>query len=518
MADPSPMKKVLVVSLVVLILGGMVGADEGFNTRELQQRFSHNIRKYTLKNGLRVILMQNGTSPSLALYLKVGVGSANEPFDRAGTAHFLEHLLFKGTTRLGTIDYEREKPYLEQLIAEGERIDALERRLLDPLLGKEQRTQLQQELEILNRRFALWQKQAARFVISEEDSQIYSRAGQVGYNAYTSTDVTNYQIKLPKNRLELWAALESERFLNPVFREFYPERKVILEERRMRYDTKPSSLLYELYIKTAFGFSPYGKPVIGFESNILRMKHSETLEFFRNNYIPSRMVIAIVGDLNFDETFQIIERYFSRLPERAEPEFPPITLAPQRGKQIAWLEAKSTPQFITGWRRPAITHQDSVALEMLGRLLTDGQTSRLKKRLVLEEKIASSVSAYTALPGEKLESMFTVFCSVYSEEQYPLAEKMIAEELSKIATGEVSDKELLKIKNSYLAELIGSLTANAGLADNLSYYELMLGDYNHFFTSLDAIAKVTAQDLSRVAKTYFTDSGNTTVYMKPLHR
>ena len=204
-------------------------AAEKFNVSEFQKTIEAKIQKRTLSNGLRVIAMRQTSSPTIACYLKIGVGSANEPFDQSGTAHFLEHLLFKGTPTMGTTNYKDEKVYLEQIEADGERIDSLERTLLNPLLTADERAKIAARMKVLENRLERWQKSAQKFVISEEDSQAYSLAGQMGYNAYTTTDVTNYQIKLPAHRLEMWAELESNRFLDPVLREFYPERKVIKE-------------------------------------------------------------------------------------------------------------------------------------------------------------------------------------------------------------------------------------------------------------------------------------------------
>ncbi|MDW8305807.1 MAG: pitrilysin family protein [Leptospiraceae bacterium] len=491
---------------------------EVFSTQELKERFEKNIRKYRLQNGLRIILMRNGISPSLALYLKIGVGSADEPLEAMGVAHFLEHLLFKGTTKIGTLDYRQEEPYLQQIFTEGERLDELSLQLLNPLLTQEQKSLLEKEKKKAEERLHMWEKLASRFVISEEDSQIYNLAGQVGYNAYTTTDVTNYQIKLPSNRLELWAAMESDRFLEPVFREFYAERRVILEERRLRYDTKPFGLLYELYLSTAFGLSAYGKPVIGYPQNIPYLTYSQTRRFFEEHYHPSQMVIAVVGNLDFEETYKILEKYFSRLPAGKPPSFVPISSLPQKGRRLAWLEQDSTPQFITGFKRPSVHHPDAIAFEVLARLLGEGQTSRLKKRLVLDEKIASQVIVYSSVPGDKLETTFAIFCSLYSEKHYELAEKAIWDELEKVANGTIDPRELEKIKNGYIVDLLETLQTNAGLADNLSYYELMFGDYRVFYRFLDELNKLHVDDLARVAREYFVMEKNTTVYVKPINR
>lgn len=504
--------------LFFLLIAPVVPADqeEKFNLAEFRKGIEGKIQKRTLANGLRVIAMQQTSSPTVACYLKIGVGSSDEPFDQSGTAHFLEHLLFKGTKQMGTTDFAAEKVYLEQIEADGERIDSLERALLNPLLTDAERRKMIAALAVLNDRLERWQKKAQQYIISEEDSQAYSLAGQMGYNAYTTADVTNYQIKLPAHRLEMWAELESNRFLDPVLREFYPERKVIKEERRMRYDSRPTSLLYELFLKTAYGFSPYGKPVIGFEKSMHRLRLRETREFFNANYVPSRMVIAIVGDIEFEKTFRIIDKYFGRLKARPAPEFPPTVYEPQKGRRLAWLEAKNSPAMITGWSRPPVTHKDDRALEVLSRLLGDGQQSRLVNRLVIRDKLAGDVKVGSSTPGEKLDNQFTIFADVFDAAHYSDIEKAIADELEKLKTEGPAPEELQKIKNRYIAEIVHTLQQNAGMADTLSYYELLLNDYGKMFTVFEEISEIDPARIRQVVAAYFRETTNTTVYLKPM--
>jgi predicted Zn-dependent peptidase len=508
----------LLIYLTSVTAYAMAEATESFDLPAFRIAAEKKIRKKTLPNGLRIILMRQPSSPTIACYLKIAVGSANESFDQAGTAHFLEHLLFKGTPTMGTTNYSEELKLLRQIEAEGEKLDSLERTLLNPLLTDSQRSNLKKRMAEQEKLLARLQDEAQKFVISEEDSLAYSLAGQVGYNAYTTTDVTNYQIKLPSNRLAMWAELESNRFLQPVLREFYPERKVIQEERRMRYDTQPTSLLYELFLKTAFGMSPYGKPVIGFEKSMHRLRLRETRQFFERNYIPSRMVITVVGELEFDEAFATLEKYFGRLKARPTPEFPPTVYEPQRGRRIAWLEATGSPAMITGWIRPPAMHEDDKALEVLSRLLGDGQTSRLVNRLVIQDKLAANVKVNAATPGEKLENLFTIFVEVFEATNYSAIERAITEELERLRTQGPTAEELTKIKNRYIAEIVLTLSQNAGMADTLSYYELLFNDYRKLFTSFEEINEVDAAKIMTVIAKYFTDTRNTSVYLKPLQK
>ena len=504
------------ILLICLISLPLFSADsEKFDIQAFKKSVSQRIQKRTLKNGIRVILMRQTQSPTIACYLKLGVGAANEPFDQAGVAHFLEHLLFKGTSVMGSRDYANEKIHLEHIETLGEKMDSLERQSQDPLLTPAQKKQIQSKIEKLTADLYSEQSKAQQFIISEEDSQAYSLAGQVGYNAYTSSDVTNYQIKLPAHRLAMWAELESNRFIDPVFREFYPERFVIKEERRMRYDSRPYAQLYELFLKTAFGFSPYGKPVIGFEKSMHRLRLRETREFYEKNYTPSRMVIAIVGDIQFDETFSLIEKFFGRLKSRPTAEFPPTEFEMPKGRRIAYLNAKNSPIMITGWARPNVLHEDDRSFEVLSRILGEGQTSRLIERLVKKEKIAVDIKIATSTPGEKLANQFTIFAEAYRSEDYAKIENAIAEELKNLREKGPTERELARIKSRYIAEFVHAISQNAGLADTLSYYEVMLHDYQKMFSALEEIESVTPEMIRKLVARYFIDTSNTTVYLQP---
>ncbi|MDH4199911.1 MAG: insulinase family protein [Spirochaetia bacterium] len=503
----------IVIAILCFIQSINIYSINSSEIEKIKIKFTSNTRMYTLKNGIRVILLQNKLSPTIACYIKIGVGSANEPFDQAGTAHFLEHLLFKGTRLIGTTNFKKESPYLEEIAKLGGEIDDLKLKIMEPLVDRKARDEYSKKIAVLQKQLIKAEQNASQFVISEEDSRVYSLAGQIGYNAYTSQDVTNYQIKLPKNRLELWAYMESSRFQDPVFREYYQERDVIQEERRMRFDSNPHSRLYELFNSVAFGFSPYGKPVIGYANNIPNLKLGDTRHFYDTQYIPSRMVIAISGDIDYEASLEIIKKYFEKIPDRPEPPSPPIAFEESLGRKTAELTADSTPYLITGWSKPSIQSPDSPAYEVLSRILTDGQTSRLVKKIVIDEKLAQSIGSESAVPAEKLTTQFAFFVAPYEEKNYGKIYDLINTQLDEIKKNGVTDKEIERVKNRIFKSVIDSLNSNAGMAELMSYYELMKHDYNYLFTYLDQIQKITSADIQRIAKQTFIEKNNTTVWI-----
>src|ERR1700733_139385 len=264
----------------------------------------------TLPNGLTVVLWQRPEAPVFSFFTMVDAGSAQDPRNETGLAHMMEHMAFKGTPDIGTTDYAAEKVALakvEEAYAayEAERIKRVGQ---DP-----------QELAQLKQSWQDAIKAADQYVNKNQFGKILESHGGVGVNAFTNYDETAYMYSLPSNQLELWAALESDRMQHPVMREFYKERSVVMEERRMRTDSRPTGRLVEQFLGTAFMANPYHRPTIGYASDLDSFSATDAEEFFHRYYVPSNMVIGLVGDLNPDEAFPIIERYFGQISTSPKP-------------------------------------------------------------------------------------------------------------------------------------------------------------------------------------------------------
>src|SRR5580698_5441294 len=273
--------------------------------------FEKRVTVKKLDNGLTVLICERPEAPVFSFYTHVDAGSAQDPLAKTGLAHMFEHMAFKGTDKVGTKDYPAEKAALAKVetayaafIAERDkRMDRDEQKL--------------KQLE------TAWQdaiKAASQYVIPNQFSEILERNGVEGMNASTDLDETNYFYSLPENRLELWAYLESERFMHPVLREFYKERNVVIEERRMRTDSNPIGRLLEQFITAAFQASAYHRPTIGWMSDLTTFSATDAKKFFDTYYIPSNMVVAVVGDVKTSQTMPVIEKYFGRIPSRPKPD------------------------------------------------------------------------------------------------------------------------------------------------------------------------------------------------------
>ncbi|MEM7515756.1 MAG: pitrilysin family protein, partial [Planctomycetota bacterium] len=265
------------------------------------------VQRFELANGWRFLVLPRPEAPVVSFETYVPVGSADETAGATGLAHFFEHLAFKGSDRIGTIDAEAEERALE-------RVDALASRLAQLRSKAASESELREAQEAFNRA----RTEAGAFVREGEFSALLEQAGGARtLNATTSVDETRYVVSLPRNHVETWCWLESERFLRPVLREFYTEREAVLEERRARIDEAPFGRLLEVLGREAFGLGPYGHPALGAAGDVLTLTRPQAENFFRVHYSPERMVTAIVGDVDPDQLLPMLERYFGRVPRHS---------------------------------------------------------------------------------------------------------------------------------------------------------------------------------------------------------
>src|SRR5215469_6961679 len=329
--------------------------------------FEKSITVKKLPNGLTVIIMERPEAPVFSFYTRVDVGSVQEVQGITGLAHMFEHMAFKGTDKIGTSNYPAEKAALARV---EEAYAAYQKEDL-----KESGRDLQKVAQ-LEEAWKEATKRADRYVEVNQFGEIVESQGGVGLNAATDLDETNYEYSLPENRLELWAYLESERFLHPVMREFYKERDVVMEERRMRTDSSPEGRLLEQFLAAAFVAHPYGRPTLGWPSDLSTFSATDALDFFHKYYVPSNMVVAVVGDVKAAQALPIIEKYFGRLPVRPSPE-PLRTREPaQHGLRQVILPDHSQPLYIEGYHRPDFRDPDDAVYDVMADLLSKGRTSR----------------------------------------------------------------------------------------------------------------------------------------------
>jgi predicted Zn-dependent peptidase len=456
-----------------------------------------NVVRKKLPNGITVILLNRGYAPVLAFNISFRVGSVDESYRTIGAAHMLEHMLFKGTDKIGTKDYKKERVIISRIEAVGETVDRL--KLTDP------KNALLPELEAEIKKL---QNEGRRYVESSPYDKIYSENGGIGFNASTSNDKTGYYIELPASRLEVWARLESERLLNPVLREFYRERNNVLEERLMRYDSIGTGLLFERFIATAFIAHPYRHPIIGWRSNIPYLSVADVRKFYHDYYIPSRMTITIVGRQDTDKTFEVISNYFGRIESRPDPEPIAIREPAQMGERRFDMLFESQPYLIIGWHKPSFPSRDDYVCEVISDILASGKSSRLYRSLVMGKKIASSVDAWNGAPASRYDNLFVIFAAPSPPHTVQELEQAIYAEMERFFS-DVSDREIQKVVNKLETEMVFDLESNKGLARLLSYYQTLFGDWKYAVDHVSVIKKIGIKDVKDMKDRYFTENNRT---------
>ncbi len=463
------------------------------------QNLADRVVEHQFENGLKLLMIERHTSPTVAPYILFKAGSVDESDDARGIAHMLEHMLFKGTKTIGTTDYEKEKEVLTQIDEIG---DALDKERAKGSKADEARiSELEQAL-------ATKQEAAKEWVISGEYTKIYTQHGSTGFNAGTSVDYTIYTVELPSNKLELWAMLESDRLKNAVLREFYVEREAVKEERRMAVDTRPGGKLYEQFIAAAFTAHPYGMPIIGWPSDIAMLNRNKAEEFFKIHYAPNNSVMVIVGAINIENTIKLIDKYFGDIPSQPLPDEVTVREPEQEGERRIEVEFDAEPQMMIGFHKPTIPHFDDYVLDMISAILSDGRTSRFYKNIV-EKSIAVSANSINGYPGARYDNLFVISATPRSPNTTVDVEEAIYTELEKLKTEPVEEKEFKRILKQIDASFIRALSSNAGMANQLAFYEGIAGDWRYILNWRTKMYEITPENIMRVAKTYFNKSNRT---------
>ena len=461
--------------------------------------FEKRITVKKLSNGLTVLVMERPEAPVFSFYTHVDAGAAQEVLGITGLAHMFEHMAFKGTDEIGTKNYPAEKAALAKV----EVAYAAYQKENHKQTGRDPKKVAQ-----LHAAFENAVSDANQYVKPNQFGEIVESQGGVGLNASTNWDETVYFYSFPENRLELWAYLESERFLHPVMREFYKERDVVMEERRMRTDSSPEGRLIEQFLAAAYEAHPYGRPVVGWPSDLHSFSATDAKNFYHKYYVPANIVVAIVGDVKASEVIPIVEKYFGRIP--AGPKPPPLRTVepPQRSLREVILHDQSQPLYIEGYHRPNFRDPDDAVYDVLSDLLSKGRTSRLYRSLVRDKQIALVAQGGT-FPGNKYPSLFYFFAVPSNGHTAEDMAKPIHEEIEKLKTQDVTDEELQSVKTRAKADLIRGLADDEGLASQLAEFQAYYGDWRELFRQIDRINKVSKADIRRVANKIFREENRT---------
>jgi predicted Zn-dependent peptidase len=492
-------KSFLVLGLAAVAIASAVAQDPYL--KSFEQRTTTKV----LPNGLTLIVCERPEAPVFSYSTFVDAGDVNDPSGQSGLAHMFEHLAFKGTSQIGTTDYAAEKVALAKVEAAN---DAYEAEYLKEV-GRDP-----QKLADLKKTFLAAQAEAHKFVIPNQFTDVAERNGAEGLNAETGLDDTMFYWSMPENRLELWAYLESSRLADTVPREFYKERDVVIEERRMRTDSNPEGRLFEQFVATAYVAHPYGRSGIGWPSEVSQINATEAMEFHKKYYVGANIVVAVVGDLKASEALPVLEKYFSRVPAGPKPEEMTTVEPKQFAEKTVAIREATQPIYIEGYHRPNYRDPDDSVYDAISDILSNGRVSRLYRSLVRDQQIAAVAEGVSPYPGDKYPGLFVFFAAPLPGHTPAEMRDAIHKEIEKLKTADVSDDELAMFKTRTRADLLRGLADNQGLANNLTEYQTRYGDWRELFLQLNRVDKVTKADIRRVANKVFVDSNRTEAWIE----
>jgi predicted Zn-dependent peptidase len=456
----------------------------------------------TLDNGLTVIVYERHEAPVVSFFTHVDVGADREYPGITGLAHMFEHMAFKGTDTIGTKDYAAEKVALAKVEEDYAAYDRERRKEFD-----------RDEAKVAELKKA-WQDDmdaAEKYVKPHAYDEIVESNGGVGMNAFTDSEETCYFYSFPSNRLELWAYLESSRFLHPVLREFYKERDVVYEERRMRTDSNPNGRLIEQFNGTAFLAHPYGRPVVGWPSDLQTFSATDAQHFFDKYYVAPDIVVAIVGDVQTAEVLRLVEEYFGRLPQRLKPEPLATVEPPQNSERSVIVRDTAQPLYIEGYHKPsARNHQTEPVFDALQDLMSDGRTSRLYRSLVRDKKIAAAAGGFNDFPGAKYPDLFAFFAIPTPGHTPEELRDAIHAEIDRLQKQDITDAELAMVKTRIKAQVLGNLDSNSGLARQFATDQAVFDNWHETFDEVARIDKLTKDEIRQVANATFVASNRVT--------
>jgi predicted Zn-dependent peptidase len=470
------------------------------------------VEEVVLDNGFRVLIVERRDVPRVFCSLWWRVGSVNERPGVTGLSHFFEHMMFMGTDVIGTKDAKKDAELNAKIEAVMGKIREIKLgRLEAKRRGVEAPPGDEARFKELVKEYDGYVEEQKKTIVPEHLSKLFSANGGTGLNATTSFDRTNYFVELPANKVELFCWLESDRFLKPVFRSFYPERDVVKEERRMRTDSTPTGLIHEAYWSMFWQAHPYKWPVIGWMSDIDQYTLADAQRYYDTHYSAQNCTAIFVGDVNPAEIKALSKRYFGRLKRFPGEREAIVTQEPEQvAERRMATEADAKDEFSVQWHGPSAVHKDSAACDLMMSVFA-GRSGRLYRPLVEEKKLALDAQSYFW----SLRYGGVLHLGLHPREGVDPAhvEKALLDLVEEVRKNGISERELEKVRNQQLADLVRGLKTANGITQQLGYFETV-GTQKDFFAYVRALETTTAADVKRCAEQYLKPAGRNVLVIR----
>ncbi|MEX0738606.1 MAG: insulinase family protein [Pseudohongiella sp.] len=449
---------------------------------------------YELDNGLRVYLTQNPEEPRFYAEIAVRAGSKQDPANATGLAHYLEHLLFKGNQSLGTLDYSAEQPHLEQ-------IEALYEQHFSET-DEQRRDEIYAEINRIS-------QLAAMYAVPNEIDTLYSSMGASGLNAHTWHEETVYKVSLPANRLQQWAAIEADRFVDPVFRMFHTELEVVYEEKNRTLDNRDRISYYAL-ADLLYKNHPYGQQsTIGDAEHLKNPSLVYIQDYFDTWYVPNNMAIFISGDIDIEETMQVISDEFSDWEARPLPPAQSWQEAPITDIERVTVTYPGQEEVQMAFRTVPVAHPDQEALMLLDMILDNRTAGLINLNLNQRQRVQAAGSSPEFLNDYGSQRLWGVPREGQSLEE---VEALLLEQLDIIKRGEFDDWILPAILNDFRRMNMRALESNTARVADMRSAFLSNSDWNYHINQMARLEAVTRQDIVDVANRYFGDNNYVAVH------
>lgn len=447
------------------------------------------VRIYTLKNGLKVFLAQNSDAPRIQTFIPVRTGSNNDPSDNTGLAHYLEHMMFKGTSRLGTQNWEKEKELLDQISELYEQHKAEQ----DP----EKKKEIYRKIDEIS-------QEASQYAIANEYDKAISSLGASGTNAHTWFDETVYKNNIPNNELEKWLKIEKERFSEMVLRLFHTELESVYEEFNRAQDNDSRLVSYEL-MDALFPTHPNGQQTtLGKPEHLKNPSMKAIHKYFDEYYVPNNYAMVLVGDLDFEETIQLVDQYFGDIPYKELPKKTPVVEQPMTEIVKRTVKSPTTPRVQIAWRTDSYGTREAMLADITANILSNrGEAGLLDLNINQTQKM---LWAQAFSLGLKQYGYFSAVAVPKESQTLDEAVEMILEQIELIKKGDFPDWMLPAIISDFKLQRMKGLETAEGLATNLYDTYIRGRSWEQELNEMDEYAAITKEEVIEFANTFFKDN------------